>query len=111
MKKILTVVIICILSISTFAIYANNVLIRTNSDGPNLCYQTGNVEVRLVELDSSLNNGGYMGMTVSMHNKNDYNANVIIYATADGAKASREYQFVLDPKEKREEYLKFKSKI
>lgn len=36
-----------------------------------------------------------------MNNKNDFYANIVIYLKVDGVIASREYQFVLDPKETR----------
>jgi len=64
------------------------------------CYITGNVEVR-VEKSITNGNNGYNGLRVSMNNKNDFYANIVIYLKVDGVIASREYQFVLDPKETR----------
>lgn len=97
MKKIFTIVIVCILSFSATLIYAGN-MPTNNYTGQ--CYITGNVEVR-VEKSITNGNNGYNGLRVSMNNKNDFYANIVIYLKVDGVIASREYQFVLDPKETR----------
>lgn len=76
------------------------VMVSTNSEQ---CYVTGNVEIRIIE--SSIGKVSSNFFKVRMVNKNTYNANVSIYLTADGERASSTYRFVLDPKEERVEIL------
>lgn len=80
------------------------VMVSTNSEQ---CYITGNVEIRIVsyELEGTGGSGGYRSFEVRMVNKNSYYANISIYLTADGERASSTYRFVLDPKEDRTETL------
>ena len=103
MKKI-TVLVFFMLSIITIT-YANNNIFTNNTDNiQQQCVITGNVEVRTVKSITG-GNKGYTGLRISMNNKNDYMVNITIYLTVDGTTASREYQFVLDPKENRIENL------
>lgn len=103
MKKI-TVLVFCMLSIITITYANNNIFTNSTDNIQSQCVITGNVEVRTVE-SFRAGNEGYTGLRISMNNKNDYMVNITIYLTVDGATASREYQFVLDPKENRIENL------
>lgn len=103
MKKI-TVLVFCMLSIITITYANNNIFTNSTDNIQSQCVITGNVEVRTVE-SFRWGNKGYTGLRISMNNKNDYMVNITIYLTVDGATASREYQFVLDPKENRIEDL------
>lgn len=106
MKKI-TVLVFCMLSIITITYANNNIFTNSTDNIQSQCVITGNVEVRTVNSINSITGGnkGYRGLRISMNNKNDYMVNITIYLTVDGTTASREYQFVLDPKENRTEDL------
>lgn len=102
MKKII-VLVFCMLSIIAIT-YANNNIFTNNSDNiQSQCVITGNVEVR--KLQEFRSGGICSGLKISMNNKNDYMVNITIYLTVDGTPDSREYIFVLDPKENRTESL------
>lgn len=103
MKKI-TVLVFCMLSIITITYADNNIFTNSTDNIKSQCVITGNVEVRTVK-SITQGNDGYTGLRISMNNKNDYMVNITIYLTVDGTTASREYQFVLDPKENRIENL------
>ena len=108
MKKI-TVLVFCMLSIITITYANNNIFTNSTDNIQSQCVITGNVEVRTVKSFTG-GNEGYTGLRISMNNKNDYMVNITIYLTVDGATASREYQFVLDPKENRIEDLMLSNK-